>query len=139
MRRPCGPSGAWPEQRQRRAHRGRVGVVALVDQQRRTVRKIERGAGAAPGRGCLPRERERGASEIGTGETSGGEHGERVHHQMLARRTDLVGNGNTEDVRFDRRAVGLQRAFEEPRIGTRVLAERDHGGCQTASAWRLSR
>ena len=32
MRRPRSPTGAWPSDRQRRPHRGRIGVVALVDQ-----------------------------------------------------------------------------------------------------------
>ena len=53
------------EQRQRRAHRGRVGVVALVDQERRAARHFEGDARAAPARRLQLGERERRERKIG--------------------------------------------------------------------------
>ena len=43
---------------------------------------------------------------------------------MAAGRAELVGHLVAEDVGLDGRAVRMQRAFDEPRIGRFVLAER---------------
>ena len=116
------------EQRDRRPHRGRVGVVAFVDQQRAAARHAERGAGAAAGRGLQLGERERGEREIGAGERAGRQHGERIEHQVPARRAEFVGHVLAEDVGLDGRGVGLQSVTHKPRLGLRVLAEGDDAG-----------
>ncbi len=84
-----------------------------------------RGHRAASGDGGKLRERQRRQSEIGADHGGRREHRERILHQMAARRADLVGNFGAENVCGDRRAVGMQRVFDQPRIGFRVLAERD--------------
>ena len=52
------------EQRERCAHRGRIGVVALVDEQNLATRHVERHALAASGRCPEIGERECGEREI---------------------------------------------------------------------------
>ena len=47
---------------------------------------------------------------------------------MPAGRADLVGEVGAEDLRLDRRAVGVQHAFAQPGIGLFVLAERHDSG-----------
>ena len=119
MRRPRGPTSRLPEQRERRPHRGRIGVVALVDQQRRAARQLERDARAASGRRLQLGERERRERKIGADERGRRQHRERIEHEMPARRAELVGDVGAEDARLHGRAVRLQRALEQPCVGAR--------------------
>ena len=127
-----------PEQRERRAHRGRVGVVALVDQQHRAAGHIERDALAAPDRRLELGERERREREVGAEQLRRREHAERVVDHVPARRAELVGDVVAEDARLHGRGLGLQRDLHEPRVGTLALAERhdplDAGGLRGAPA-----
>ena len=59
------------EQRERCAHRGGVGVIAFVDQERRTARHVQRHAGAAPARRLQVCERECRQCKIGAGQRGG--------------------------------------------------------------------
>ena len=86
------PDRRLAEQRERRAHRGRIGVVALVDQQRRAARHVERQARAAAGRRLRVGERQRRQRQIGAGERRRRQHRERVLHHVAARRAELVGD-----------------------------------------------
>ena len=127
MRRPCGADRRLAEQRQRGAHRGRIGVVAFVDDQRRPAGQIERRS-ARRGRrpGSKFGERQRREREIGADEHGGRQHRERIVHEMAARRADLVGRARCRGcppATVEQR--GMQRAFDEPRVGLRMLAERD--------------
>ena len=85
------------EQRDGRLHRGRIGVVALVDQQRAPAGKLELAARAAAGRRREPGERERRQREIGARERGRGQHRQRIHHDMAAGRAELVGDVGAED------------------------------------------
>ena len=67
--------------------------------------------------------RQRGKRKVGAGERRGRQHGERIHHQMPARRADLVFHVGAENARMHGRASRLQRALDQPRIGLLMLAE----------------
>ena len=127
------PDLGLAEQRDGGRHRGRVGVVALVDQQRLAVRQAERDAGAAADRGFEPAERQRGDGEIGAGERDGRQHGERVHDDVPAGRAEPVGDRRAEDHGLDGRGVRQQRMAHQPRVGLAVGAEGD----DAADAGRL--
>ena len=135
MRRPRAPTGAWPSSASAAAHRGGIGVVALVDDERRPAGQIDLERRAAAGSGLEVGERQRGEREIGADQHRRREHRQRIVHEMAARRADLVGQLGAEDVRLDGRAAGMQRAFDEPRVGPVVLAERDDAG-DAGLPWR---
>ena len=85
--------GAASEQRERGAHRGRVGVVALVDQRDRAVRPaqpvaLRRGPWARGSR----RARAPRGSGIGAERRGAGEHAQAVAHPVAPGRADPVGD-----------------------------------------------
>ncbi len=69
---------------QRRAHRGRVGVVAFVDQRERSERRFDLVPFSPPLRRLEMRHGEGGHGEIGVERMDNGQHGKRVHHDMMA-------------------------------------------------------
>ena len=92
MRRPPRPQLDCAEIRERRAHRGRVGVVALVDQQSLAVADGEHGALAAPDRRLQVGEAPSAASaRSAPSACDGGEHAERIQRDVPAGRADPVG------------------------------------------------
>ena len=101
--------GDLPEQREGRAHRGRVGIIAFVDQQHRAAGQIERHALTATDRRLEIGERERSEREIGAEQRGAGQHRERIVEHVASGRTELVGDVVTEDARLGRRGLGLQR------------------------------
>ena len=107
------PDRRLAEQRERGAHRGRIGVVAFVDQQRRAAGQVRASMRAPrPRAGCELGERQRREREIGADQRGRRQHGERIVHEMAARRAELVGHVVAEDVGLDGRAVRMQRAFD---------------------------
>ena len=92
--------------------------------ERRAAGQIDLDRRAAAGTGLEFGERQRREREIGADQLGRRQHRQRIEHEMAARRADLVGELGAEDLRLDRRAVGVQRAFEQARVGLFVLAER---------------
>ena len=88
------------EQSQRRRDRGRIGVVALVDDERRAAGQFDLDRRAAAGDRLELGERQRREREIGADQFGGRQHRERIMHEMAARRADLVGEFGAEDLRL---------------------------------------
>ena len=72
------------EHLQRRRHRGRIGVVAFVDQQRLAAFDRDPVALAAALQAAQLGEREPGRGEIAADRLDRRQHGQRVGHPMLA-------------------------------------------------------
>ena len=70
-------------------------------------------------------QRERRERKIGADQHGRRQHGQRIVHEMAPGRPDLVGQRVAENVGLDGRAVRMQGAFDQTRIGLGVLAERD--------------
>ena len=102
------PPFAWlglAEERDRGAHRGRVGVVALVDQRRAAAAATSRRWRAPrPFGAAIARERAR-PGEIAAHERHRGKHREAVLDEMAAGRAELVGDLLAEDARRKRRSI----------------------------------
>ena len=163
MRRPPRLSSTAPRFDKRRAHGGRIGVVALVDQQRLAVADGQHGALAAPDRRLQLGERERRRGEVGAERVSGRKHAERIQRDVPSGRADPIGERLTEDRaprRSNRsgfttiRSARISAASCSPNVTTRPAArcERmrpqaleigavavEHGGAARLDAARRSR
>ena len=73
-------------------------------------------------------ERQRRERKIGADQFGRRQNRERIDDEMAARRADLVGEIGAEDFCLDGRAARMQRAFDQPRIGRFMLAERNDAG-----------
>ena len=93
------PARRLAEHGQRRAHRGRVGVVALVDQCEIAIPDAKQQPLAAPLDAAEFLKRERRQREVRADDMRGGQHGERIHRKMPPRRADAIAHGNAEDFR----------------------------------------
>ena len=134
MRRPSPLRRHLPEQRERRAHRGRIGVVALVDQQHRAARHVERDALAAPDRRLQLGERERRERQVGAEQLRRREHAERIVDHVPAGRAELVGDVVAENARLHGRGLGLQRDLQRAaRRRLRVRRTRRSARCPAAA------
>ena len=114
-----------PEQGEGCAHRGRIGIVALVDQERAAAGHVEHQARAASARRlqfCKLQRRER---KIGAHQRGRRQHSERVDDQVAPRRAELVGDVGSQNSRLNRGHVRPQRALDQLCVGARVLAERN--------------
>src|SRR6478736_7854147 len=69
------------------------------------------------------RESAGGRPEVGIGELRAGEHGERILHEMDARRANAIADGLTEDVGFHLGAFVAKLDAQHARVGAARLAE----------------
>ncbi len=116
------------EHLQRRRHGSRIGVVAFIDDKRRAAGKLDCDRRAAAGDRREFGERQRRERKIGADQFGRRQDRERIDDEMAAGRADLVGEFDAEDFRLDGRAARMQRAFDQPRIGRFMLAERNDAG-----------
>jgi hypothetical protein len=114
-----------PEQGEGCAHRGRIGIVTFVDQERRAAGHVEGEAGAASARRPQLCKRQCGERKIGAHQHGRCQDGERIDDQMPPWRAEFIGGVGPENSRLDRGHVGLERALDQFCVGARVLAERD--------------
>ena len=77
-----------------------------------------------PDTGLNSRERQRRQRQIGADQHGRRQHRQRIVHEMTARRADLIGEIGAENLRLNGRAVGVQNAFDQARVGLFMLAER---------------
>ena len=112
------------EQVQRGGDRSGVGVVALIDDQGRAAGQIDFDRCAAAAYRFQFGQRQRSEREVGASQHGGCQHRKRIGDKVTARRADLVGEFGSENIRHHGRAMRMQRAFDETRVGLRVLAER---------------
>ena len=114
------------QHRQRRAHRRRVGVVALVDDQREAVARRGMKAGAASRQAAQLRQRQAGEAEVAPRRVDRRQHRQRVRHPVRAglrqREAQLaLPHPRGDETAADRGAHRLQR----PDIGALPAPERD--------------
>ena len=107
-----------------RSHRGRIGIIAFVDQRRCSARKFEHLANAPSGGGTKVRQRQRRQSEISPGKRRRRKHRERVHRHMPSRHSDFIRDIVAKQARMDGGTFTVQRDIEQARIRLGVLAER---------------
>ena len=72
-----------------------------------------------------------------TGELRRRQHRERIHHEMAARRAELVGDSAPRMLACDGRKFRVQRELRQPRVGACILAESDDAGDAAALALLL--
>ena len=126
MRRPLSDRFRLAEERDRRAHRGGIGVVALVDQRRgRPLGKAEPMTLAPPLRRRQLAEREHRLSEVAAHHRDRGKHGEAVLDEVPPGSGELVGDLLAEDRRRDAGAFRLQLDQPQMRLCLRMFAEAD--------------
>ena len=123
--------------RQRCPHGGGVGVVALVDQQDAGIGRAEQRARATAG-GCgKRRQRRQGAHDVDAKRAQGGQHGQRIAHEVLARGADLVGEALRAVPGDDGRALRPEIDLHAAEIGLVVKAEGERSARRCS--WRASR
>ena len=91
-----------------RRHRGRIGIVALVDQQRLAAGELERMALAAALEARHVGEREPGRRDVGAQRLDRCQHGKRVGHPMLAALRDGEGQLTLQKRRADQTGAALR-------------------------------
>ena len=91
------------EHGKRGGNRSRIGVVAVVDDERRTARRLDFDRRAAAGDRTELAKRQRSEREIGADKFGRRQNRKRIADQMPARRADLIGEIGAEDLRLDRR------------------------------------
>jgi hypothetical protein len=89
-----------------------------------TAGEIDLDRRTAAGRRLELGERQRRQRQIGADQHCGRQNRERIVDQVPARRTDLVGELGAQNLRDRRRAVRMRHAFDQPRVGLGVRAER---------------
>ena len=105
MRRPCGPTARLAEHVQRRRHRGRIGVVAFVDQRRLAARRrSSMRRTPRPAAGSICDSDSAAQREIGAGQRRRRQHRQRIHRHVAAGHAELVGDVLPENVGMHRRA-----------------------------------
>ena len=123
MRRPLGPGLRVGKQRQRRAHRGGIGVVALVDQGDLAARDGDFFLRAASLWSLEAFEFRRGRIEVQAEDIGDEQNGQRIDGEMLARRADAKLQFKPEDVGGHDALAVLRLIREETRLRFRVFAE----------------
>src|SRR6516165_6300616 len=127
------------EQRDSGRHGGRVGIVALVEQQCAAARQPQCDARAAARRRLQIVERERRQRQVGADQRGYGQHGDRIEQQVAPRRAKLISDRLTEDDGLCRRRLRLQRIAKQERISVVMFAEANyafHTGRLAAAASR---
>ena len=94
------PDRRLRQQRDRRPHGRRIGVIAFVDQQSGPSRNRQRAARAAAARRLEIAQRKRGEREVSSGERRRRQDGKRVECNVAARHPDLVGHRLPQDAGF---------------------------------------
>ena len=110
---------------QRGPHRGRVGVVALVDEEGLAVPHSKGRPLAAPDRRAQRRERQGGAGQIRAEAVDHRHDAERVHRRVAAGGAELVGHRLAHHHGVHHREVGAQHDPAGAHIRLGVLAEGD--------------
>ena len=140
MRRPAAAGSTAPEQRQRGAHRGGIGVVALVDDGERAAGARQREARAAPLLRRESGERRRRAGDVGAQRLAGEQHAERVLGHVQPRRAEDELEFAAEDARANARAAVDRRDLDKLRVAGGVGAEgHDPRGARPAPRRRAAR
>lgn len=120
------PAGLFGQHRQRRAHRGGVGVVAFVDDQHLALTDARRDAEAAPGEAAHFGERETRTGEVGAGSIDRRQHGQRVRHPVHARLRQGERQFAGADLRGDKRpARGQTHRLDRMDVGALGQTEGD--------------
>ena len=108
---------------ERGAHRGGIGVVALVDDREGPVGGLKRLALAASGRRPETRERARRRLKVEARRARGHQNRQRIHGDVSARRADRIGQVLAEHARLHPRRLAVDIAGKKRGVGLRALAE----------------
>ncbi len=111
------------QHRERRPHRGWIGVIAFIDEQDFAAGRLKPVAHPASLGRAEAAQGFGGSRKIGAGKFGSTQHGERIHDDMLPGHADRVGDLLAQNRRSCQRGTVLEHARFEPDVGRLGLAE----------------